>query len=72
MHVRRAKGGQEATHPILGDELPGLDTLRIQGLPSDRQGDRTVRPVHLMLERAIKHQPRLRLTIRQRTRVIDR
>ena len=24
MHVRRAKGGQEATHPLLGDELRAL------------------------------------------------
>jgi integrase len=30
MHVRRAKGGQEATHPLLGDELRALRELRRQ------------------------------------------
>jgi integrase len=28
MHVRRAKGGQEATHPLLGDELRALRELK--------------------------------------------
>jgi integrase len=30
MHVRRAKGGQEATHPLLGDELRALRDLKRQ------------------------------------------
>ena len=30
MHVRRAKGGQEATHPLLGDELRALRELKRQ------------------------------------------
>src|ERR1700722_8864651 len=30
MHVRRAKGGEAATHPILGDELRALRELRRQ------------------------------------------
>jgi hypothetical protein len=30
MHVRRAKSGQEATHPLLGDELRALRELRRQ------------------------------------------
>jgi integrase len=30
MHVRRAKGGQEATHPLLGDELRALGELKRQ------------------------------------------
>ena len=32
MHVRRAKGGQEATHPLLGDELRAR-TIKYQDLP---------------------------------------
>jgi integrase len=28
MHVRRAKGGEAATHPLLGDELRALRELR--------------------------------------------
>jgi integrase len=30
MHVRRAKGGQEAMHPLLGDELRALRELKRQ------------------------------------------
>ena len=30
IHVRRAKGGQEATHPLLGDELRALRELERQ------------------------------------------
>jgi hypothetical protein len=30
MHVRRAKGGQDATHPLLGDELRALRELKRQ------------------------------------------
>ena len=30
MHVRRAKGGEAATHPILGDELRALRKLKRQ------------------------------------------
>jgi integrase len=30
VHVRRAKGGQEATHPLLGDELRALRELKRQ------------------------------------------
>ena len=30
MHVRRAKGGQEATHPLLGDDLRALRELKRQ------------------------------------------
>jgi integrase len=30
MHVRRAKGGQNATHPLLGDELRALRELKRQ------------------------------------------
>ena len=30
MHVRRAKAGQEATHPLLGDELRALRELKRQ------------------------------------------
>jgi integrase len=30
MHVRRAKGGEAATHPILGDELRALRELKRQ------------------------------------------
>jgi integrase len=30
MHVRRAEGGQEATHPLLGDELRALRELKRQ------------------------------------------
>ena len=30
VHVRRAKGGQDATHPLLGDELRALRELKRQ------------------------------------------
>ena len=30
LHVRRAKGGEAATHPLLGDELRALRELRRQ------------------------------------------
>ena len=30
VYVRRAKGGQEATHPLLGDELRALRELKRQ------------------------------------------
>jgi integrase len=39
MHVRRAKGGQEATHPLLGDELRAL----LFFTPNDDQPPKTSR-----------------------------
>ena len=43
MHVRRAKGGQEVTHPLLGDELRALRELKRQSaspfvFASERRG----------------------------------
>ena len=43
MHVRRAKGGQDATHPLLGDELRALRELKRQSaspfvFASERRG----------------------------------
>ena len=34
MHVRRAKGGEAATHPLLGDELRALRELKRQSASS--------------------------------------
>jgi integrase len=45
MHVRRVKGGQEATHPLLGDELRALRELKRQSAsPFVRLGARG--PIH--------------------------
>ena len=57
MHVRRAKGGQEATHPLLGDELRALRELnRLATSPfvfaSERGGPFTTSGFAKLLERA--------------------
>jgi integrase len=63
MHVRRAKGGQEATHPLLGDELrrcesSSADRRRPSSLP--RSGvDRSPRPALPSCSPASATMPRL-------------
>jgi integrase len=57
MHVRRAKGGQEATHPLLGDELRALRELKRQSaspfvFSSERGGPFTTSGFAKLLERA--------------------
>jgi integrase len=57
MHVRRAKGGQEATHPLLGDELRALRELKRQSaspfvFASERGGPFTLSGFAKLLARA--------------------
>jgi integrase len=57
MHVRRAKGGQEATHPLLGDELRALRELKRQSaspfvFASERSGPFTPSGFAKLLARA--------------------
>jgi integrase len=57
MHVRRAKGGQEATHPLLGDELRTLRELKRNAaspfvFASERGGPFTTSGFAKLLERA--------------------
>jgi integrase len=59
MHVRRAKGGQEATHPLLDDELRALRERR-RPLSSPRSGvDRSPRPALRSCSPAPATKPRL-------------
>jgi integrase len=56
VYVRRAKGGQEATHPLLGDELRALRELKRQASPfvfaSERGGPFTPSGFAKLLARA--------------------
>src|ERR1700724_3690193 len=57
MHVRRAKGGEAATHPILGDELRALRELNRQSaspfvFASERGGPFTASGFAKLLARA--------------------
>ncbi len=57
MHVRRAKGGQEATHPFLGDEQRALRELKRHAISpfvfaSERGGPFTTSGFAKLLERA--------------------
>jgi integrase len=61
MHVRRAKGGQEVTHPLLGDELRALRELKRQSaspfvFASERRGPFT--PSALSYSRVSARKPR--------------
>jgi integrase len=46
MHVRRAKGGEAATHPLLGDELRALRELKRQSASTLRLRLGAWRPIH--------------------------
>jgi integrase len=57
VHVRRAKGGQEATHPLLGDELRALRELKRHAtspfvFASERDGPFTTSGFAKLLDRA--------------------
>ena len=57
MHVRRAKGGEAATHPLLGDELRSLRELKRQSaspfvFASERGGPFTASGFAKLLARA--------------------
>jgi integrase len=56
-YVRRAKGGQEATHPLLGEELRALGVLKRQSaspfvFASERRGPFTASGFAKLLARA--------------------
>lgn len=57
LHLRRAKGGQTGTHPLLGDELRALRTLKRDAkspfiFVSERGAPFTVSGLQKMIERA--------------------
>src|SRR4029079_4328905 len=57
LHLRRAKGGQIGTHPLLGDELRALRALKRDAKPpfifvSERGAPFTVSGLQKMIERA--------------------
>ena len=54
VYVRRAKGGQEATHPLLGDELRALRELKRQSAARGDDGPQVVR--QLVPECVVGHQ----------------
>jgi integrase len=57
LYIRRAKGGTMATHPLLGDELPALRTLKREAkspfiFVSERGAPFTVAGLAKLIERA--------------------
>jgi hypothetical protein len=66
---------EETDNPLLADdrnfykvEKWSKDGLRVEGL---RYAGNSLGKARPLFESAIKHRPRIRLTIRQRTRVLD-